>query len=142
MLPFSFLSFVGGIRGALSIAATLAICWTLHTMAAKWTDWSHQNELEALSLRLRAECEENAKKLEVINNDYLTRIKGINTRHADAIGRLLRHEQAKTHTPRMDDGTAGGDAVYRAVGILDLGRAAEENTAKLIGCQAYVRGLE
>lgn len=142
MWPFSFLSYVGGIRGALSIVATLAICWTLHGWRMAWVENSHQNELEALSLRLRAECEANAKKLEGLNNDYVNRLKSINSRHADAVSRLLRHEQAKAHPPRMDDGASGGDAVYRAVGILDLGRAAEENTAKLIGCQAYVRELK
>lgn len=142
MWPFSFLSYVGGIRGALSILATLAICWTLHGWRMAWVESSHQNELEVLALKLRAECEASAKKLEGLNNDYVNRLKSINSRHADAISRLLRHEQAKAHAPGMDDGAARGDAVHRAVGILDFGRAAEENTAKLIGCQAYVRGLE
>ncbi len=136
MLPFSFLSYVGGIRGALSVAATLLICWNLHKLSVR----NHENQLEKLAVNLRAECADNQRKLDEVTHDYTTRLKNINTRHADSIGRLLRHEAGKCYaSPGMDDGAASADRIYRTAGVLDLGRAAEENTAKLIACQAYIR---
>lgn len=138
MLPFSFLSFVGGIRGALSVAVTLLICWNLH----KLSTWNHQNQLESLAVKLRAECADNQRKIDEVTHDYTTRLKGINNRHANAISRLLRHEAGKCDTsPGMDDGATDTDRIYRAAGVIDLGRAAEENTAKLIACQGFVKSI-
>jgi len=139
MLPFSFLSFVGGIRGALSIAATLALCWNLHSLSQKWMKKSHERELQNLEATLRGECVDSLKKAEELTNESIKKIKTINTRHADAIGRLLQHEAAKCSCSGVDDGAANSDAFHRAAGILDLGRAAEENTEKLIMCQKFVK---
>jgi len=142
MWGLSFLSFVGGIRGALSVAATIAICWMLHSLSMEWAKKTHAREIEKTAESLRAECADNQRKLDEVTHDYTARLKSINTRHADSIGRLLRHEANKCNSSAsVDDGTARADRVYRAAGIIDLGRTAEENTAKLIACQAYVKEI-
>ena len=142
MSPFSFLSFVGGIRGLISMVALLAICWTLHGWRVSHLMTSHAKAMTEQEQSLRAECAENARRLEEINNGYVSRIKDINSRHANAVSRLLRHEAGKASgSTRMDDGAAGSNAVHRTAGILDLAAEAERNTAKLIGCQSYIRSL-
>lgn len=145
MWLFSSLSFVGGIRGALSILATLALCWTLHEWAMTMQEEAHQANLAETLQAQRLQCVEAEKKLGEVTSDYISKTKTINARHADAISRLLKHEARKCmcdKSPGMDDGTAHTDGVYRAAGILDLGAEAERNTAKLIACQGYIRGLQ
>ncbi len=142
MSPFSFLSFAGGIRGIVSMAAVAAVCWVLHGWRMDMLKASHARAMTTLEQSLKVECAETAKKLEEINRGYISRIKNINTRHADAVSRLLRHEADKASGPtRMDDGAAGSNAVHRTTGVIDLAAEAERNTAKLIGCQDYIRNL-
>lgn len=145
MWLFSSLSFVGGLRGALSIAATLAICWTLHGWAIERKEKAHQLNLAETLEAQKLQCAEAEKKLGEVTSDYISRTKAINTRHADAISRLLKHEAGKCvcdKSAHVDDGATDTDGVYRTAGILDLGAEAEQNTAKLIACQGYIRGLQ
>jgi len=135
MLPFSFLSL--GIRALPYLAAAGIAVW----ITANWMSWRNESALENQKEQLNLQCEAAKAVTNEVSNDYQKQLKVINARHAAAISRMLKHEQNKLQSgipAAGHDATPAGNGVYRTVAIIDLGGEAEENTAKLMACQAYV----
>jgi len=74
------------------IILTLTVAYAAHGMRVSWIKSSHAVEMEETRLDAQAACMEAQTHSNEVSNEYQGKIKDINTRHADAISRLLKHE--------------------------------------------------
>ena len=94
-MPIKLISLLKYWRYGLTILLTSAIWYSLHSVRIGWINSAHEAEISNVIDRVQKQCEAVQTKNNEVSNDYQSRLKDINSRHADAISRLLRHEAKK-----------------------------------------------
>jgi hypothetical protein len=131
------------IRVVLAVIVTVTLCYGLHGIRMGFAERAKERALEAQKTLLVEGCQKAQKHTQQVSNGLQNQLKTINSRHADAVSRLLKHEAylCSERSPGRYDAASGGNGLSNAFAILDLGAAAERQTQQLIACQEYVRGL-
>lgn len=79
-------------RYGVAVAATVAVCYAVFSLRVGWINSAHEAEIAATVQDLKQQCADIQKHNNEVTNDYQQKLKVIDSRHADAIGRLLAHE--------------------------------------------------
>ena len=123
------------------IILTLTVAYAAHGMRVSWIKSSHAVEMEETRLDAQAACMEAQTHNNEVSNEYQTKIKDINTRHADAIGRLLRHEANKCAADtsgRPYAATSEGLSTEARAGIISSLATCDKQAEQLEGLQTWL----
>lgn len=121
-------------------------------------DWAMERATLALAKTDAVEAARDAEQRSVaavqeLNDAYAQRLADINRRYSDAEQRLRKAHQAgcranavprSTATSSRRDDAANGDGLRAGIGerlARRVARPADEQTARLVACQAYVRDV-
>ena len=129
-------------RYGLTVLLTLGLAYSLHSARVSWLKHSHDVELIEATTRANEACNAELENNQNIGAEYETQIHNINTRHADAVSRLLRHEanKCKAHTSGEPyEATAEGLSTQARAGIITSLATCDKQSEQLEGLQEWVK---
>ena len=141
-MPIKLISLLKYWRYGLTILLTSAIWYSLHSVRIGWINSAHEAEISNVIDRVQKQCEAVQTKNNEVSNDYQSRLKDINSRHADAISRLLRHEANKCKGATASGFNAAateGLSTEARAGIITSLAACDRQAEQLEGLQEWLR---
>lgn len=129
-------------RYGVACLITALICYQIGMLRISWLKTAHESEINEVIDRLQKQCETIQKKNNEASNAYQSRIKDINTRHADAISRLLQHEANKckgTTASGFDAGASKGLSGEARASIITSLAICDRQAEQLESLQGWLR---